>query len=132
MRLTLAATMMALPLILTACGTPQEQCIRANTRELRQIEALIGETQANLARGYGYQEYTVTDWDWAPCYDGRPLPNGQSPRMCWEPYERTVRKAVAIDPASEQRKLAALSARRKALVAQAAPAIAACKAQYPE
>lgn len=132
MRWNLAATVMAVPLVLTACGTPQEQCIRANTRELRQVEALIAETEANLARGYGYQEYTVTDWDWEPCYDGRTVPPGQSPGMCWQPYERTERKAVAIDPASEQRKLAALTARRKALVAQAAPAVAACKAQYPE
>jgi len=39
---------------------------------------------------------------------------------------------VAIDPAAEQRKLDGLLARRKALLAQAEPAIAACKAQFPE
>lgn len=131
-RRNLAATMIALPLVLTACGTPQERCIRANTRELRQVEALIDETRANLARGYGYEEYTVTDWEWEPCYVGRPVPAGYSHAMCRQPYERTERRAVAIDPASEQRKLAALTARRKALVARAADAVAACKAQYPE
>lgn len=122
----------ALPLILSACGTPQEQCIRGNTRELRQVDALIAETRGNLARGYGYDEYTVTDWDWEPCFDGRPVRKGYAPRMCWEPYERTERRAVALDPAAEQRKLAALEARRKVLVRQVAPLIEACKAQYPE
>jgi hypothetical protein len=123
---------LALVLILAACGTPQEQCIRANTKELRQVDALIAETQSNLARGYGYEEHTVTDWDWEPCFVGRPVANDRHSDMCWEPYERTVRKAVAIDPAVEKRKLAALTARRKVLVSQAAPAVAACKAQYPE
>jgi hypothetical protein len=132
MRLNAVAAALAFPLLLTACGTPQEQCIRANTRELRQVDALVAETEANLARGFGYQDYTVTEWDWAPCFDGRPVPKGHSPGMCWEPYERTVRKAVAIDPVVEKRKLAALTARRKVLATQAAPAVAACKAQYPE
>jgi hypothetical protein len=124
--------LLALIVALAACGTPQEQCIRANTRDLRQVEALIAETQANLARGYAYEEHTVTDWDWAPCFDGRPVPKGQSPGMCWEPSERTVRKAVAIDPEVETRKLAGLTTRRKALLSQAAASVAACKAQYPE
>ncbi len=67
------ATGLALVLALTACGTPQEQCIRANTKELRQVDALIAETRANLSRGYAYDEQTVTDWDWEPCF-----PAGQS------------------------------------------------------
>lgn len=127
--------LLALPLVLTACGTPQEQCIRPYTRELRQLDALIAETQSNLARGYGYREDTVTDWDYEPCFwDGpRAGPGGISSRsMCWEPYERTVRTAIAVDPESEQRKLSALTARRAKLTQQVAPAIAACKAQYPE
>ena len=126
------ATGLALVLTLTACGTPQEQCIRANTKELRQVDALIAETRANLSRGYGYDEQTVTDWDWAPCFPSRPNVAGTGRDMCWEPYERTVRKPVAIDPAAENRKLAALTERRKVLASRAAPAIAACKAQYPE
>ena len=132
MRLTSLSAALLLPFILSACGTPQEQCIRTNTRELRQVDALIAETEANLARGYGYEQYTVTDWDWEPCFIGRPTPRGYAPPMCWEPYERTERRAVAIDPQAEQRKLAALEARRKVLARQAAPVIAACRAQYPE
>ncbi len=123
---------LALVLAVTACGTPQEQCIRANTKELRQVDGLIAETRANLSRGYGYDEQTVTDWDWEPCFPSRPNVAGTGRDMCWEPYERTVRKPVAIDPAAENRKLAALTARRKVLASQATPAVAACKAQYPE
>lgn len=129
--------LLALPLVLTACGTPQEQCIRPYTREIRQIDALIAETRANLARGYGYRVDTVTDWDYGPCYRGGPSfgpgPGGyRHSSMCWEPYERTVRTAVAVDPAAEERKLAALTARRAKLAKAVGPAIAACKAQYPE
>lgn len=123
-----------LPALLAACATPLQQCIRPYTSELRQLDALIAEARANLARGYGYREDRVTDWDYEPCYWGRPGgPGGiRSSAMCWEPYERTVRTAVAIDPAAEERKLAALTSRRTALSERAAPAIAACKAQYPE
>ncbi|MCA0272032.1 MAG: hypothetical protein LCH69_08200 [Proteobacteria bacterium] len=128
------APLLVLPLLLAACGTPQEQCIRPYTKELRQVDALIAETRANLARGYGYREDRVTDWDYEPCYWGRSVtPGGISSRsMCWEPYERTVRTAVAVDPASEERKLAALTQRRTTLAKRIGPAVAACKAQYPE
>ena len=42
-------------LLLTACGTPQEQCISANTRDLQVVDRLIRDSEANLARGYGYE-----------------------------------------------------------------------------
>jgi hypothetical protein len=37
-------------LLLTACGTPQEQCINSVTRDMRVVDRLIAETEANLAR----------------------------------------------------------------------------------
>lgn len=115
--------------LLTACGTPQEQCIRAATRELPTLDRLIGETRANLARGYGYEEHEVVRHEWGRCDDWVP---GTPARMCFEPVWDTVRRPVAIDPAAEQRKLDGLLARRGALLARAEPAIAACKVQYPE
>lgn len=125
--------LLALPIVLTACGTPQEQCIRPYMRELRQLDALIAETQSNLARGYGYREDIVTDWDYEPCFwDGPRGGPGYRHSMCLEPYDRTVRTAIAIDPASEQRKLSALTSRRAKLSKQLAPTVAACKAAYPE
>lgn len=122
-----------LPLLLvsalSACGTPQEQCINAATRDIRTLDRLIAEEQATLARGYGYETREVVRHEWRRCDDWVP---GTPPRMCFEPEWVTVRRPVAIDPAAEQRKLGGLVARRKALAAQAGPAVAACKAQYPE
>ncbi|MCB2110615.1 MAG: hypothetical protein H6895_00490 [Defluviimonas sp.] len=119
---------------LAACGTPQEQCIRGATRELGTVDRLIAETEATIARGYGYRTDEVVRWAWTVC-DTVPIaaPGRATPRpMCWEPYTDTVRRPVAIDPAAEARKLAALKARRTALVRQAEAAVRACRAQYPE
>ena len=51
---------MLLPLsLLAACGTPQQNCIRGNTREYRVLTNLLAETEANLARGYAWKERQV-------------------------------------------------------------------------
>ncbi|MEZ5778755.1 MAG: hypothetical protein R3E44_10375 [Paracoccaceae bacterium] len=120
-------------IILTACGTPQEQCIQTATRDIRTLDRLIAETEAGLARGYGYTTEEVVRWQWTHCDDY--VPRGHppvAPRMCFEPYSDTVRRPVAIDPQVENRKLSALKERRQALMARAASAIAACKTKYPE
>jgi len=129
-----------LPLVLlAACGTPQEQCIRNNTGELRRIDRLIAETQGNLARGYSYQDQIIVTHEWVPCdgpgfggpgfgLGGRPTRTG----MCIEPDEQTIRREVPIDPSVEARKLENLQARRKALLPAADRAVQACKATYPE
>ena len=44
---------------LAACGTPQEQCINRNTRDLRTVDRLIAEAEGNLQRGYAYETITV-------------------------------------------------------------------------
>ena len=122
-------------LVLSACGTPQEQCINAATRDLRVVDRLIAETEGNLARGYGYQEVTVWTTRWVPCgpppphAEGEPLPE---PQLCLDEVPETIRKPVALDLAAEAQKLAGLKAKRAALAKAAAPQIAACKAEYPE
>ena len=63
-----------LPLILTACGTPQERCITQQTRDLRGVDGLIADTQRNLDRGYAVEDYTVTTVEWQPC-DIQPPPD---------------------------------------------------------
>lgn len=121
--------------LLVACGTPQEQCIRSNTRELRTIDRLVGEVEANLARGYAIETYEVPTVDWVPCYPRRPAKPGEPPpppRMCPQQDYETRERNVPIDPQAERRKLDGLKARRAALMRQAEAAIAACKAQYPE
>lgn len=119
---------------LAACGTPQEQCIRRSTTELRKIERLVADTQGNLARGYAYETDTITTHQWVACIapgsgvQGRPVRT----TMCFEPQTQTVRREVPIDPAAEKRVLDNLLDRRNTLIAAAEPAIAACRTAYPE
>lgn len=119
---------------LASCGTPQENCIRNSTGELRKVERLIAETQGNLARGYAYEQDTITTHRWVGCIVPGSGVEGQPVRttMCFEPETETIQREVPIDPAAEQRVLDNLMAKRKALVTAAEPAIAACRTAYPE
>ncbi|MFZ1726556.1 MAG: hypothetical protein WBO29_03185 [Albidovulum sp.] len=120
-------------LLLTACGTPQEQCIRAATRELRTVTSLIAETEATIARGYGYQSEEIVRWAWVRCDFDPSQPGLPDPTpMCWEPFSDTVQRPVAIDPAVEARKLAGLKSRQKTLQTQANSQISNCRAQFPD
>ncbi|MEZ5687039.1 MAG: hypothetical protein R3D78_14655 [Paracoccaceae bacterium] len=121
---------------LAACGTPQEQCINRESRELRTVERLIAEVEGNLARGYAYEEYEVPVRDWDPCGVREiTLPDGTVKHktvMCLETRWETRERKVAIDPEAEKRKLAGLQAKRKELLPKVDAAITACKQAYPE
>ncbi|MBP9952011.1 MAG: hypothetical protein KBF27_09645 [Cypionkella sp.] len=119
--------------LVSACGTPQEQCIESVTRDMRMVDRLIAETEGNLQRGFAYQEVTISVPVWVNC-GRRPTvenPNPE-PRMCLDDREQTTRRAVAIDLRAEQVKLDGLKAKRKLQAKAAAQPIAQCKAQYPE
>jgi hypothetical protein len=122
-------------LFLAACGTPQEQCINRETRDLRVVNRLIAETEGNLARGYAFEEYTVYETDFFPCGylpdDGNPA-TGRDVRFCRERVPETTRRPVAIDLAAEQRKLDSLLIRRRDLEQRTPQILAACRAAYPE
>ncbi len=123
-------------LALAACGTPQEQCINRETREIRSLERLLAEVEGNLARGYAYEEYEVPMTRWAVCgIDRITRPDGtviEKSRMCLEDYSVTRTRQVPIDPAAETRKRDALLKKIKVLTPAAEAAIRACKAAYPE
>jgi hypothetical protein len=121
----------ALTLILAACGTPQERCIRSATQEVRTLDRLIAETEANLARGYAYESREVVRHVWMVC-DDYAVPRRHVRHMCFEPVFRTVERPVAIDPSVETRKLDGLKERRAALARRAADDVARCRAQFPE
>ena len=119
---------------LAACGTPQEQCINRNTRDLRTVDRLIAETQGNLDRGYAYETITVYEDYWTSCpvppvVEGEPPP---PPRLCLDERPVTQKRAKAIDLNEEARKLDSLKAKRRDLAREAEGVIAQCKAQYPE
>jgi hypothetical protein len=125
----------ALPalLLLAACGTPQEQCIGRATRDLRTVDRLIAETQANLDRGYALETITVYEDDWTWCRsprlrDGTPTP----PHLCLDDRPVTKTRPKAIDLTAEARKLDSLKAKQRELARAAQPQIAACRAQYPD
>lgn len=119
---------------LAACGTPQEQCINRNTRDLRNVDRLIKETEGNLARGYAFETVTVYEDRWVYCPQPKP-PEGEAPlppRLCLDERPVTEQRPKAIDLNEEARKLESLKAKRKQLARQAEAVIAQCKAQYPE
>lgn len=128
--------LLLLPL-LAACGTPQENCIARVTRDLRVVESLISETETNLRRGYAMEEYTTYHPEWREC--GPPIrkprpgkPDAIVPQMCLKQVPVTRERPKAIDLQAEAAKLQQLRIKRDQLARDAAPAIAQCRAQYPE
>ena len=125
---------LALPLLiaLTACGTPQEQCIARETRDLRVVDRLITETQGNLQRGYALEEITITNTVWVDCtprvIKGDPVPER---KLCLEDESETITRPKAIDLAAEQRTLDSLLVKRRDLARAAERVIVACKEAYP-
>lgn len=134
---TLIAAPLALALLLTACGTPQEQCINRSTRELRSVQKLLGEVEGNLARGYAWEEYEETVTRWTTCgggsvvdKDGKVVELPSHP--CLDDYTVTKRRQVAIDPAAETRKRDGLRVKVAELSRAAEAQINACRIAYPE
>lgn len=124
---------------LAACDTPQEQCIRMNAHDLWTVNRLITETEAKLARGYGYVTVEETHPAWVICdyYPAPPpapgaRPGPARPRYCFDDVTQTVQKPVAIDVAAEKRKLADLKRKQAELSRASASVVAACQAKYPE
>ena len=120
---------------LAACATPQEACIGQATRELRTLDGLLAEVQANLDRGYALEERTRWRMDWRIC-EAAVAATADTPavpaKWCWvrEPY--TVTDRVPIDPEAERRKLAGLKAHRAREFQRAQTAVAECRVLYPE
>ena len=124
---------LGLLILLAACGTPQEQCIATGTRDLRVVDRLIAETEGNLARGYGFEQVTVTRPQWVNCTPN-PTPENPMPerKLCFDEVTTTSREAVALDLNAEAAKLASLKSKRAQLNRAALTLADQCKAQYPE
>ena len=121
--------------ILVGCGTPQERCIAAATRDLRVVDRLIVETKGNLERGYALVEVERTVERWVLCRPGRPATATSPalpPEMCLQEHDYTVTEPRAINLADERVKLAELQKKRAVLEKAARSAIASCKLAYPE
>ncbi|WP_193139514.1 MULTISPECIES: hypothetical protein [unclassified Meridianimarinicoccus] len=109
-------------LLLAACGTPEQRCVRQYTGEVATVERLIEETELNLTRGYTYVlEPSPFNFYWGGCTGGWDGFN-----FCGYSQPQYRRKAVAIDPASENRKLQDLQQKLTQLKSQARPVLEAC------
>ena len=136
----IAHSIIPLCLALASCGTPQEQCIARETRDLRVVNKLIVESEGNLKRGYAYEEITISRTVWVTCQpiivqppvEGAPPPPPTAPRLCLEDEEETITRPKAIDLGAERVKLTGLKAKRKELSLAANRSIAACQKAYPE
>lgn len=124
-------------LLLAACGTPQEQCISRNTRDLRTVESLIAQTQTNLTRGYAVEKETIILPTVRPCYaPGRPTKENPNPapvmRYCDADVAHTTSRPVAIDLDAEALKLRQLKTRQRELSLQAQAITQQCQQLYPQ
>jgi hypothetical protein len=127
-------------LLVAACGTPQERCIARETRDVRVLDRLIVESEGNLKRGYALEEVVTYRDRWVRCpvppapapVDGQPAPTPPPPRLCLDEVRETVTRPKAIDLKAEAQKLASMKEKRSAQMRAAGPAIAQCKAQFPE
>lgn len=121
--------------LLTACATPQERCIQRETRDLRVVEGLISETEANLRRGYALEDVTIIIPQWRTCRDVVKTPAGETQimsRMCLEDEAQTTTRPKAIDLEDEAKKLRSLESKRKELLSLASRARERCVAEFPE
>ncbi len=127
---------LATVLLLTACGTPQEQCIRRETADLRTLESLIAETERNIQRGFGIEEYTTWEWDTYICYQPQPPgPTARFPRRSPAPARNRShgrKRAGRHRPEPGTGELASMKQKRTELVRRANLAIEACRRAYPE
>ncbi len=120
-------------LFLTACGTPQEQCIRAATSDLRQVDRLMVEVEGNIQRGFGYRTVQFQTTEWFDCTPatvaGQAAP---TPQRCAMPVTETRRETVALDMAAERRKLVDLKIKKAELNSAAIRSTTDCQAKFPE
>ncbi|SFJ85811.1 hypothetical protein [Celeribacter neptunius] len=118
---------LALIPLLAACSE-QQMCISRATKDLRQVQSFIAESEGNLARGYALVEKQYIDYDYERCgedADGKTI-------YCRVPDVETRKVPKAIDLDAEAAKLAALKAKEAQLQVTAAAATQACIEQYPE
>ena len=118
-------------LALTACGTPQEQCINRNTRDLRTIQRLVDETQGNIARGYALDSRQDVQVIPDRC-TGQTESGEEFTYRCDRTEVVDVDVPVPIDLRAEQAKLDSLLEQQAALQSQSQATIQACIMAHPE
>lgn len=120
-----------LPLLAAACATPREACISQASADLRTLNALIAETQGNIARGFKYETKQEVITTKAFC-ELKNQDGTVSTYPCDDVETIERREPVAIDLNAEQSKLNSMIQRQKVLESQVNAAIQQCVAVHPE
>ncbi len=122
----------ALPIV-AACATPQQACERAALEDLRIVDRLIAETEANIDRGYGIEITTIERPTFRYCF-GKSAGSDTKVGLvlCNSTELRTVEKPVALDLEAEEAKLRSLRAKRPSIAKEAARAYATCQERFPD
>ncbi|WP_410218238.1 hypothetical protein [Paracoccus sp. (in: a-proteobacteria)] len=102
---------------LASCSTPAEQCEVSVAAEQRNVSRLLQEVEANIARGYTFQDTTTSETDFRFCAGGFRGGHGRLGLGYSSCYggPQTTRERVPIDPSAEMRKRDALQNRLGAL-----------------
>lgn len=116
---------------LAACATPAQRCERAALEDLRTIDRLISETQANIDRGYAIGQ----EFDKSPRLQvclGRGWGHRTRGGVVLCNHDETVvrEKPVAIDIKAEEAKLRSLRTKRIQTAQRSARELSACRAQH--
>lgn len=114
--------------LLTACATPRQACLRSAFSELTTLDRLISESEANLARGYRIEREPVVTTGLDFCIGNGIYRTGSNVglRYCNTVETRYREVEVAIDPAAERRTLAQLREKRAAAARRAENQASAC------
>jgi hypothetical protein len=118
--------------MLTSAGCSsiaRDQCERAAVADIRTLDRLIAEAEANLARGYGFSRHAETYFQRRRCegWGGA----GPAPDCLYADTD-IVQTPKAIDEPSVLRKVQTMKRRRAELVPQAMANLAACRRHYPD
>jgi hypothetical protein len=109
---------------LAACTSPREGCEADARRELDLIEALIAETELNIARGYRIEREAHVRNVIRLCLE----PGARLP-VCSGPEPGVRDRPVPIVRSEERARLETLKDRRRELLAPTEAAVAACTAR---
>jgi hypothetical protein len=126
MRAVLSAVLLLV--LLSACGTPLQQCLWRAEADLRSLETERAERQRSLDRGYALERQIVPFVGPAICahpVTGTPVP-------CARFADRWDTVEVPINRRLETQRVAVLDRMIAEERARVAPAQAACRAQFPQ
>lgn len=122
-----ALATVVLLMILSACATPQQQCIARETSDYRALLAQIAEVEATIARGYALHRQTIpySEARFCKTSSGAVYP-------CKRTRFHRLETPVTVDISAQRKQLKVLKSKRAKLSPRAQAAIAACRHAHRE